>query len=95
VTSELTLYAKLLADIKARMQAAWTACWPLCGRTRSRGSFRHRLWRNLGGAPSLRPVVKTTADSRVWQLPLGHHALMLEKVKPVEDRRQEIAQTLI
>ena len=39
-------------------------------------------------------MAKSTADSLRWQLPWGHHALLLEKVKPVEERRWYIAQTL-
>ncbi len=39
-------------------------------------------------------MAKSTADSLLWQLPWGHHALLLEKVKPVEERRWYIAQTL-
>jgi predicted nuclease of restriction endonuclease-like (RecB) superfamily len=47
-----------------------------------------------GGPISPQPVAKSTADSLLWQLPWGHHALLLEKVKPVDTRRWYIAQTL-
>ena len=33
-------------------------------------------------------------ESLLWQLPWGHHALLLEKVKPLEQRRWYMAQTL-
>jgi predicted nuclease of restriction endonuclease-like (RecB) superfamily len=46
------------------------------------------------GEFSPQPVAKSTAYSLLWQLPWGHHALLLEKVKPVEERRWYIAQTL-
>lgn len=50
--------------------------------------------KSLGGPSSPQPVAKSSADSLLWQLPWGHHALLLEKLKPVETRRWYIAQTL-
>ena len=153
VTSELTHYAKLLADIKARIQAAQTRAvlavnaelirlywgigrllderqaaegWGAGVIPRLANDLRNELpelkgfssrnldrmlafaraypepgefspqavAKSLGGAPSPQPVAKSTADSLLWQLPWGHHALLLEKVKPVEERRWYIAQTL-
>ena len=61
----------------------------------------------LGGpAISPQPVAKSAAadkavqptshfvDSLLWQVPWGHHALLLEKVKPLQARRWYMAQTL-
>jgi predicted nuclease of restriction endonuclease-like (RecB) superfamily len=39
-------------------------------------------------------VAKTPGDSLLWQVPWGHHALLLEKVKPLPARRWYMAQTL-
>ncbi len=50
--------------------------------------------KTLGGATSPQPVAKSTADSLLWQLPWGHHALLLEKVKPLEARLWYIAEAL-
>ena len=50
--------------------------------------------KTLGGPPSPQPVAKSTAGSLLWQLPWGHHALLLEKVKPIDERCWYIAQTL-
>ena len=153
VTSELTHYAKLLADIKARIQAAQTRAvlavnaelirlywgigrllderqaaegWGAGVIPRLANDLRNELpelkgfssrnldrmlafaraypepgefspqavAKSLGGPPSPQPVAKSTADSLLWQLPWGHHALLLEKVKPVEERCWYIAQTL-
>ncbi len=35
------------------------------------------------------------ADSLLWQLPWGHHALLMEKVKPLAQRQWYMQQTLI
>ena len=153
MTSELTHYAKLLADIKARIQAAQTRSvlavnaelirlywgigrllderqaaerWGAGVIPRLANDLRNELpelkgfssrnldrmlafaraypepgefspqavAKSLGGPPSPQPVAKSTADSLLWQLPWGHHALLLEKVKPVDERRWYIAQTL-
>ena len=40
-------------------------------------------------------VAKTPGDSLIWQVPWGHHALLLEKVKPLPARRWYIEQTLV
>ena len=50
--------------------------------------------KTLGGPPSPQPVAKSSADSLLWQLPWGHHALLLEKIKPVDTRCWYIANTL-
>ena len=50
--------------------------------------------KSLGGPPSPQPVAKSSADSLLWQLPWGHHALLLEKIKPVDTRCWYIANTL-
>jgi predicted nuclease of restriction endonuclease-like (RecB) superfamily len=39
-------------------------------------------------------VAKSPGDSLLWQVPWGHHALLLEKVKPLPARRWYIEQTL-
>ena len=39
-------------------------------------------------------VAKTRDDSLLWQVPWGHHALLLEKVKPVPARRWYSEQVL-
>ena len=40
------------------------------------------------------PVAKSDpGESLLWQLPWGHHALLLEKVKPVDQRRWYMAQS--
>lgn len=151
--TELADYAKLLADIKARIQAAQTKAvlavnaemirlywgigrlleerqakegWGAAVIPRLANDLRNELpevkgfsARNLDrmlafaraypepgefspqavakrlSGPSLpQPVAKSSADSLLWQLPWGHHALLLEKLKPVETRRWYIAQTL-
>ena len=151
--TELTDYAKLLADIKSRIQAAQTRAvlavnaemirlyWGVGrliderqGREGWGASVIPRLandlhselpevkgfsTRNLdrmlafaraypepgefspqavaktpGGPVSPQPVAKSVVDSLLWQLPWGHHALLLEKLKPVETRRWYVAQTL-
>ena len=50
--------------------------------------------KSLGGPPSPQPVAKSSADSLLWQLPWGHHALLLERIKPVQTRCWYIANTL-
>ena len=151
--TDLADYAKLLADIKARIQAAQTRAvlavsaemirlywgigrllgerqvkegWGAAVIPRLANDLRHELpevkgfsarnldrmlafaraypepgefspqavAKTLGGPPSPQPVAKSTADSLLWQLPWGHHALLLEKVKPVDVRCWYIAQTL-
>ena len=47
-----------------------------------------------GKRSSPQAVAKTPGDSLLWQVPWGHHALLLEKVKPVQARRWYIEQTL-
>lgn len=39
-------------------------------------------------------VAKLDADSLLWQLPWGHHALLLEKVKPLANRAWYMAQAI-
>ncbi len=39
-------------------------------------------------------VAKSPGDSILWQVPWGHHALLLEKIKPLPARRWYMAQTL-
>lgn len=45
-------------------------------------------------ASSPQAVAKFPGDSLLWQVPWGHHALLLEKVKPMPARRWYIEQTL-
>jgi predicted nuclease of restriction endonuclease-like (RecB) superfamily len=47
-------------------------------------------------SPSASPeaAAKALDDSLIWQVPWGHHALLLEKVKPLPARRWYIEQTL-
>ena len=45
-------------------------------------------------SPSPQPVAKTGDDSLLWHMPWGHHALLLEKIKPLETRRWYMEQTL-
>lgn len=48
-----------------------------------------------GERSSPQAVAKTSDDSLLWQVPWGHHALLLEQVKPVPARRWYIEQTLV
>lgn len=43
---------------------------------------------------SPQPVAKSPGDSLLWQVPWGHHALLLAKVKPLPARRWYIEQAL-
>ena len=60
----------------------WTARSPLRGPIRSRGSFRHRPWRNVSVAcPRHSPWRNPPpTGSLLWQKPWGHHELLLEEV---------------
>ncbi len=153
VATELTQYAKLLSDIKGRIQAAQTRAvlavnaelthlywgigrllderqaaegWGAAVLPRLAGDLHNELpeikgfsVRNLGrmlefaraypepgefspqavakmpaGQNSPQPVAKSTAASLLWQLPWGHHAVLLEKLKTDAVRRWYMAEAL-
>lgn len=63
--------------------------------TRAARKVPQPVARTPAKALSPQPVAKTSAaDSLLWQVPWGHHALLLEKVKPLPARRWYIEQTL-
>lgn len=47
-----------------------------------------------GKVISPQPVARPMSDSLLWQVPWGHHALLLEKVKPAEVRLWYMAEAL-
>lgn len=58
--------------------------------------FSPQLVAKLGELPKMPQAVAKLdqGESLLWQLPWGHHALLLEKVKPLEQRRWYMAQAL-